>query len=99
MEKKKPWATSLERDIMLDEDIRESGLQGGKVIADKLALFSFILGIPLLITGLFGLINMLLGLGFPTNTAVIILVMLIIAIGSLLTLGGYFIYKGNSSKK
>jgi hypothetical protein len=95
MEKKKPWATSLERDIMLDEDIRESGLQGGKVIADKLALFSFILGIPLLITGLFGLINMLLGLGFPTNTAVIILVMLVIAIGSLLTLGGYFIYKGN----
>jgi hypothetical protein len=30
--KKKPWKTRMERDIMLHNDIKEAGLQGGKAI-------------------------------------------------------------------
>ena len=95
MEKKKPYKTKIERDIQMSDDIRVPGLQGGKVIGNNLMLFSFIIGIPLLILGLCALANILLGLGFPTNSAVVILVLLVTAIGSLLTIGGYFLYKGN----
>ena len=35
-EKKKPWKTRVERDIIMHKDIKEVGLQGGKVIGDKL---------------------------------------------------------------
>jgi len=95
MANKKPYKTKIERDVQFSEDIKVSGLQGGKVIGNNLTLFSFIIGIPLLIIGLCALVNMLLGLGFPTNSAVVILVLLVTAIGSLLTIGGYFLYKGN----
>ncbi len=37
-EKKKPWKTRVERDIIMHKDIKEVGLQGGKVIGDKLIL-------------------------------------------------------------
>ena len=46
---KKYWKTKVERNIIMHEDLKESGLQGGKVIGNNLALFSFIIGIPLLI--------------------------------------------------
>ena len=78
--------------IMSDKYLSESGVQGGKAIAEHIALGSFIVGIPLLTIGIYGLINMLFGWGIPTNSAVIILVILVIVIGSLLTLGGYSIY-------
>ena len=94
-EKKKPWKTRVERDIMMDKDIKEAGLQGGKIVGDKLALLSFICGIPLLIIGLYGLFSMLFGFGFPVNLAIIILVLLVNAIGLLLIIGGYFIYRGS----
>ncbi|MEA3458079.1 MAG: hypothetical protein U9R21_05315, partial [Candidatus Thermoplasmatota archaeon] len=81
--------------IIFDKDIKEAGLQGGKVIEDKLALFSFIIGIPMLIIGLYGLFSMLFGFGFPMNMAIIILVLLVNAIGLLLIIGGYFIYRGS----
>jgi len=95
MENKKPWKTKIERDVIMHEDIKVSGLQGGKIIANKLALFSFIMGIPLLLIGLYGLFNMILDLGFPMNNATLILVLVVISLGSLFTIGGYSLYKNN----
>ena len=95
MENKKPWKTKIERDVIMHEDIKVSGLQGGKIIANKLALFSFIMGIPLLLIGLYGLFSMIFDLGFPMNTATLILVLVVISLGSLFTIGGYFLYKNN----
>jgi len=79
--------------IMSDKYLSESGIQGGNVIGEHIALFSFIIGIPLLIIGIYGLLNMFFGWGFPTNSAIIILVLLVIIIDILMTLGGYTIYK------
>ena len=95
MDNKKPWKTKVERDIIMHDDLRVSGLQGGKILGNKLALFSLVVGIPLLLTGLYGLLSMVFDLGFPNNSAVIILVLVVTALGALLTLGGYFLYKGN----
>ena len=92
MEEKKPWKTKVERDIIMHEDIKVSGLQGGKALGDNLALFSFIMGIPLLLVGLYGLFNMILDLGFPMNSATLILVFIVLSLGSLFTIGGYFLY-------
>ena len=92
MDNKKPWKTKMERDIILHEDIKISGLQGGKVIANKLCLFSFLMGIPLLLIGLYGLLSMIFDLGFPMNRATFILVMVVLSLGTLFTLGGYFLY-------
>jgi len=93
MEDKKPWKTRMERDIIMHEDIKVSGLQGGKVLGDNLALFSFIMGIPLLLIGLYGLFNMILDLGFPMNSATLIIVFIVLSLGSLFTIGGYFLCK------
>jgi hypothetical protein len=93
MEKKKTWKSRMERDVILHDDISKSGVHGGKIISEKLALLSFIMGITLILIGLWALFNMLLGLGFPVNSANVILMILVIAIGSLSTLGGYFIYR------
>jgi len=95
MEKKKKWKTKIERDIIMHEDVKVSGLQGGKIIANKLSLLSFIMGIPLLLIGLYGLISMLFNLGFPMNGATLILVLVVISLGSLFTIGGYLLYKNN----
>ena len=84
----------MERDIIMHKDIKESGLQGGKVIGNNLSLFSFIIGIPLLILGIYGLI-LLLGFGYDLYLANIILIILVFIIGALLTIGGYFIHRGN----
>ncbi len=78
----------------MHEDIEKSGLQGGKVISEKLALLSFVMGIPLLAIGVWALSNMLLGLGFPVNGATIILSVLVTVIGALAVLGGYLLYTG-----
>ena len=93
--KKKPWKTRVERDIKFSKDIKEAGLEGGKVIGNNLSLFSFIIGIPLLIIGLYAIISMLFDFGFPINMATIILVFLVNVIGLLLIIGGYFIYRGS----
>jgi hypothetical protein len=58
-------------------------------------LFSYIIGIPLLVIGIYGILNILIGWGFPTNNAIIIFVLLIFIIGLLMTIGGYTI---NNSK-
>ena len=93
-DKKKTWKTKVERDVIMHKDLKESGLQGGKVIGNNLSLISFIIGIPLLILGIYGLI-MLFGFGYNLNLANIIPVILVIIIGALLTIGGYFIHRGN----
>lgn len=93
-EKKKPWKTRMERDIIMHKDIKESGLQGGKVIGDNLSLLAFIIGIPMLIIGMYPLFSILFGFGFPINLANIILILLVNVIGLLLIIGGYSIYRG-----
>ena len=93
--KKKPWKTRVERDIKFSKDIKEAGLQGGKAIGNNFSLFSFIIGIPLLLIGLYALFSMLFGFGFPVNMATIILALLVNVIGLLLIIGGYFIYRGS----
>ena len=80
--------------IMSDEFLRESGLQGGKIIGEHLALGSVIIGIPFFLIGLYVIVNVIFNLGFPTNTAIIIGASLIFIIGLMLTIGGYLVYKG-----
>lgn len=85
--------------IMSDKYLSESGVQGGKVIGDHIVLASLIFGIPFLILGLLG-IFMLFGLGSPTqNTAITILILLLNAIGLLLIIGAYNIYRTKNVKK
>ena len=84
--------------IMSDKYLSESGVQGGKIIGEHIALGSFIIGIPFLIIGLIALIGMLFGF-FPTNTAIIILVLLVTVIGLLLVIGGYNIHRTKHIKK
>jgi hypothetical protein len=63
MSPNKPYKTKVERDIQHSEDLRVSGLQGGKALGDHLALFSLIMGIPFLLIGLYALISMTFNLG------------------------------------
>ena len=79
--------------ITSDKYISESGVQGGNIIGEKIVLFSFIIGIPLLIIGIYGIISMIFDLGFPTNMATIILVLIVFIIGLLMTIGGYNFYQ------
>ena len=95
MNDKKSYTTQVERDIKMHEDIRVSGLQGGKILGQNLALFSFVMGLPLILIGLYGLFSMIFDLGFPMNSATLILVFVVLSLGSLFTIGGYFLYKGN----
>ena len=89
---------SEEYNIESDKNLRESGVQGGKIIGEKLALGSFIIGIPFLMIGLYALCNMLFGFGFPANTADVIAASLVTIIGSLLIIGGYSIHRAKHEK-
>jgi hypothetical protein len=91
--KKKSWKTRIERDIIQHRDIKESGLQGGKGIGDNLPLLSFIIGLPLFLIGLYAIISIIFGFGFPLNLATSILVIIVTTIGLIMCIGGYFIYK------
>lgn len=83
--------------IMSDKYLSESGVQGGKIVGEHLVLGSFIVGIPFFIIGLITLFSILFDF-FSTNTAVIIAALLITAIGLLLIIGGYFIYRDKHTK-
>lgn len=89
--KKKPWKNKVERDIIMHEDIKESGLHGGKIVGEKIGLFSLLIGIPLLIVGFYGF-YLLFGADLNLYLANIILIFLVFIIGLLLTIGGYTIY-------
>ena len=84
---------------MSDEYLSESGVQGGKIIAEHIVLGSLLFGISFLIIGLFALFDMVFGFGFPTNTAMIILVLVVMAMGLLFTIGGYLMYRDKHGKK
>lgn len=77
--------------ITSDKYLSESGVQGGKIIGENLALGSFIVGTPFFIIGLITLFSIFFGF-FSTNTAVLIGALLVTVIGLLLIIGGYFIY-------
>lgn len=85
--------------IMSDKYLRESGVQGGKVIGEHISLGSFIIGVPFLIIGMIALIGILFDLGFPTHAAFIILAIIVTVIGLLLVIGGYNIYRTKNVKK
>lgn len=90
---------SEEYRIESDKNVRESGVQGGKIIGEHLALGCFIVGVPFFIIGLYGLISMSFGFGFPMNTALLIGVVLVTVIGGLFLFGGYTIYRTKHEKK
>ena len=95
MDKESPEEYTIES----DSNLRESGVQGGKIIGEHLALGCFLLGIPFLLMGVYALVNMVFCFGYPTNTALLIGVLLIIVIGTLLIIGGYTIQKTSFGKK
>ena len=99
MNAKKPYKTKVERDIQHSEDVRVSGLQGGKVLGDHLALFSLIMGIPFLLIGLYAIIGIIFDLGVPNNSAVLILSLVVLAIGVLFTIGGILLYRDKYASK
>jgi hypothetical protein len=78
--------------IMSDKYLSESGVQGGKIIGEHIVLGSFIGGFTFLILGLYAVFSILLGFS-STNTAIIILVIVVNVIGLLLIIGGYSIYR------
>ena len=84
--------------IESDRYIKESGVQGGKIITEHLAVGCFLMGIPFFIMGLYGLVSMIFDLGFPTDTASVIGVLLVLVIGLLLIISGYTIYKAKQVK-
>jgi hypothetical protein len=84
--------------VMSDEFLNESGLQGGKIIGEHLALASLIVGIPFFLIGLYVLVNIFFDLGVPRNTAIIIGAVLIFIIGVLLIIGGFLIYTDKHTK-
>ena len=94
-DKKKPWKTRMERDIIHHRNLKESGLQGGKAIGDNLPLISFIIGLPLFLIGLYAIISIIFGFGFPLNLATLILVIIVTIIGLTMCIGGYFINKSD----
>ena len=84
--------------IMSDEYLSESGVQGGKIIGEHLSLGCFIMGIPFFVIGLYALINMLFGFGYPINTASVIGSLLVMVIGLLLIIAGYSIYSAKHKR-
>lgn len=85
--------------INSDKYLSESGLQGGKVLGNRISLVSFISGIPLFAIGFFAMFSIIFDLGFPTNSAAIISAVLVTVIGLLLILGGYSTLRRNRSGK
>ncbi len=76
-----------------DKSIRDSSIQGGKIIGEKLAEASVLIGVAFFIIGVFALVSIAVGLGYPLNTAAIIAALLATIIGLLLIIGGCSIQK------
>jgi len=84
---------------MSDEYLSESGVQGGRIIGEHIVLGSLIFGISFLSIGLYALFSMVFHFGFPINTALIIIVLLVIVMGVFFIIGGYLIYRDKQRKK
>lgn len=93
---------SGEYNIDSDKDIRVSGTQGGKIIGEKLGLFSLIIGIPLFAIGIFTLLYMVLVSGFPENWPIALYFFgpqsLAVIIGFFAIIAGYVMYKDEHAK-
>lgn len=89
--------------ITSDKYISESGLQGGKILAEKLVLVCFAIGIPLFSIGLFLLLYFIFISGFPENWPMALYIFnppsLALIIGLILIIGGYFAHKDKNPKK
>jgi len=85
--------------IMSDKYISESGVQGGKAIADHITLASYIIGIPFLLLGVYAITSIIFNLGFPRHAAGVIAAVLVFVIGLLLVVGAYNIQKTRLEKK
>jgi hypothetical protein len=85
--------------ILSDKYLSESGVQGGKIIAEHLALGCFLVGTPLFIIGLFSL----LVFGVPQDMPIILILLsppsLVMIIGVSLIIGGCFMYRDTHTKK
>jgi hypothetical protein len=79
--------------LLSDEYLSESGSQGGKIIAEHIVLGSLLCGVLFFIIGLYALLSMLFGLGYPMNTALILGALLVTIIGLLFILGGYSLHR------
>src|SRR4030043_299747 len=94
--------TSEEYSIESDKDIRDSGIQGGKVIGKNLALFAFVIGIPLFTIGIVSLFYTLFVTGFPEDWPIILYIFspqsLAVIIGLLAIMSGYIIYRAKHVK-
>jgi hypothetical protein len=73
--RKKQWKSRMKRDILLVKEIIESGLQGGEVIWDLLSFLAYIIGISLLIIGIYTIFYMLFGFRFPKMTEIILVLL------------------------
>jgi hypothetical protein len=89
--------------ILSDKDLSESGVQGGKIIAEHLVVGSFLFGFSFLGIGLFSLFYMVFVTGLPKNLSLILLMFspqsLAIIIGVLLLIGASFMYRAKQSTK
>jgi hypothetical protein len=89
--------------IRSDKYLSESGVQGGKIIGEHLALGSFIFGASFFIIGLFSLCYMVFVIGYSRDMPLILIFLspqsLATMIGLLLLIGGFFVYKDKHRKK
>ena len=87
---------------MSDDYVSESGVQGGKIIAEHLALGCFLVGIPFFLIGVFSLCYMLFVGGLPEALSGILILFspqsLATIIGASLIIGGYFVYRDQHRK-
>ena len=94
--------TKKEYNIESDEYIRVSGVQGGKEIAEKLAVFAFIMGISLFAIVIFTLFHMIFVTGFPKNWPITLIIfspqVIGIILGLMAIIAGYSIYKDKHVK-
>ncbi len=88
--------------IRSDEYVRESAVQGGKIIAEHLAFGCILFGVPLSIIGLLSLVYMVCISGVPQDTPLVLLLFsphtLLLIIGSSFILSGYVMYHERHGK-
>ena len=87
---------------MSDEYLMESGVQGGKIIAEKLVWGYFLIGIPLFAIGIFSWFYMVFVSGVPSDWPIVLYILnpqtLATIIGLILIIGGYFVYRDKHVK-
>ncbi|GEM_PF-1972966 len=94
--------TSEDYHMQSDTYVKESGVQGGKILGENLALFAFAIGIPLFAIGIVSIFYTLFITGFPEDWPIILYIFspqsLAVIIGLLAIIGGYTIYRAKHVK-